>query len=74
MRYAYFSFILIFIMMVAFCASCSDNTTQHRRLHEIEHTSQSKHTTEKNTLLHSKNTLKQENHQLKHHIKNIHFD
>jgi uncharacterized protein YlxW (UPF0749 family) len=67
MRYAYFSFILIFIMMVAFCASCSDNTTQHRRLHEIEHTSQSKHTTEKNT-------LKQENHQLKHHIKNIHFD
>ena len=60
--------------MVAFCASCSHNIPQHKRLHDINHISQIKHQQKHHKLLVYKDNLKKENHKLKHQIKNIHFD
>lgn len=74
MRYAYFSFILIILIMLSFCVGCSTPQTPNKTLHNIHATAPSRNKEEKNKAMHEKNQLLQQKKYLINNIHNINFD
>ncbi len=75
MRYVYFSFILITLLIIlSLCSGCSYNTRPNTPLHDIHDTDKSIHTREKNKIIDEKTILYKQKETLLEDIQNIDFD